>query len=304
MNNANRFITRVHDTDIHWVELGQGRPLVLLHGLHDSHRTWRRVGPALARGRRVIMPDLPGHGLSARPDASYELGWYAQVMGAWLDALHLDDVDVVGHSFGGGLAQYLLFEHRARIRRLGLIAAGGLGTEVGLGLRLISLAGLVERVGQPFLGPATKIVMRSMGGFFDPEDVAWLSWVNSMPGSAMALGRTVRDVIDWRGQKRRFVDHASALGELPPVALYWGDRDGVIPVAHARAFESLVDGAAVTHFPGCGHFPQHERAEELAAALGLFIEAPSPRAAGIRATSRPAPRPASSSDLPPPMAPH
>jgi pimeloyl-ACP methyl ester carboxylesterase len=286
MNNAKRFITRVHDTDIHWAELGEGRPLVLLHGLHDSHRTWRRVGPALARNRRVLMPDLPGHGLSARPDASYELAWYAQVMGAWFDALGLEDADVVGHSFGGGLAQYLVLERRARIRRLGLVAAGGLGSEVGFGLRLISLAGLVEHLGQPFLGPATRIVMRTMGGFFDPDDIAWLSWVNSMPGSAMALGRTVRDVIDWRGQKRRFVDHAGAMGALPPVALYWGDRDGVIPVAHALAFEALVDGAAVTHFPGCGHFPQHERAEELAAALGEFIEAPLLRPAGLRVGAR------------------
>jgi pimeloyl-ACP methyl ester carboxylesterase len=74
-----------------------------------------------------------------------------------------------------------------------------------------------------------------------------------------------------------------ALGALPPVALYWGDRDGVIPVAHARAFESLVDTAMVTHFPGCGHFPQHERASELVTALGEFIDAPELPATGLRA---------------------
>jgi hypothetical protein len=67
----------------------------------------------------------------------------------------------------------------------------------------------------------------------------------------MALGRTIRNVIDGRSQKRLFADHAGAPGALPPVALYRGDRDGVIPVAHARAFDSLVggwmDGAVVTH---------------------------------------------------------
>lgn len=48
--------------------------------------------------------DLPGHGLSGRPDASYTLRWYAHIMARWFEALHLDTVDVVGHSFGGGVA--------------------------------------------------------------------------------------------------------------------------------------------------------------------------------------------------------
>jgi pimeloyl-ACP methyl ester carboxylesterase len=61
--------TTVMDTMIAWGELGAGEPLVLLHGITDSHRTWRRVAPLLAARYRVPMPDLPGHGYSARPDA-------------------------------------------------------------------------------------------------------------------------------------------------------------------------------------------------------------------------------------------
>src|SRR5262245_26238949 len=122
-----RFFANVEGVELHWAEQGQGRPLVLLHGLSDSHRTWRPVVPALAARRRVITPDLPGHGLSSRPDASYELSWYAAVIGAWMDALDLDGIDLVGHSYGGGVAQQLLLERGARVRRLGLVAAGGLG---------------------------------------------------------------------------------------------------------------------------------------------------------------------------------
>ena len=72
-------ITPANGTTIAWSEAGDvtARPLILLHGLGDSHRTWRRVAPILAERYRVLMPDLPGHGLSGRPDATYTLDWYA-----------------------------------------------------------------------------------------------------------------------------------------------------------------------------------------------------------------------------------
>src|SRR5580700_7548585 len=93
---------------LHWLELGEagGRsPVVLLHGLNDAHFTWRRIAPDLARDRLVLVPDLPGHGLSERPDASYDLAWYAGVIAQWIEGLKLEQVDIVGHSLGGGIAQ-------------------------------------------------------------------------------------------------------------------------------------------------------------------------------------------------------
>jgi hypothetical protein len=69
---------------LHWMEAGEGPPIVLLHGIFDSHRTWLELAPALARERRVLMLDLPGQGLSARPDENYALHWYAQLVGTWM----------------------------------------------------------------------------------------------------------------------------------------------------------------------------------------------------------------------------
>src|SRR5687768_2691179 len=102
--------TKQGDTELHWVERGRGRPLVLLHGLADSHRTWLPFARAFP-DRRVLMLDLPGHGLSGRPDAPYTPEWYAEVLGAWWDELGLEDVDLVGHSYGGALAQTLMLTH-------------------------------------------------------------------------------------------------------------------------------------------------------------------------------------------------
>jgi pimeloyl-ACP methyl ester carboxylesterase len=96
---------------------------VLLHGLSDSYSSWMHLVPWLAQDRRVLVPDLPGHGLSARPDASYELKWYAHMMARWLESRGLESVDVVGHSFGGGVALMMLPECRRRIRRLILVSS-------------------------------------------------------------------------------------------------------------------------------------------------------------------------------------
>ena len=134
--------TNVAGVKIHWAEAGTATfatPVVLLHGLQDCHLTWMRVASSLARSRRVLMPDLPGHGLSERPDAAYDLPWYARVTGAWLKAIGLAKADVVGHSLGGGIAQMLLLESRDRIRRMVLAASGGLGREITLLLRLASM---------------------------------------------------------------------------------------------------------------------------------------------------------------------
>jgi pimeloyl-ACP methyl ester carboxylesterase len=159
-------VARVGEVELHWAEAGTGRPLVLLHGLCDSHRTWFPVAPALARSRRVLMLDLAGHGESSRPNASYSLEWHATLVAAWLEKLGLEEVDLVGHSYGGGVAQWMLLEHRKRIRRLALEASGGLGREVGPSLRWASFPFFVERFGQPFMALGTTRALNAAGAAF------------------------------------------------------------------------------------------------------------------------------------------
>jgi pimeloyl-ACP methyl ester carboxylesterase len=280
----------VEDVWVHWAEQGKssGRPpLVLLHGLNDCHRTWRQLAPQLAHGSRVLMPDLPGHGLSGRPDASYELDWYARIMERWLDEVGIARTDLVGHSFGGGVALAMLLRCPRRIRRLVLVSSGGLGREIAVPLRLASLPLVVERLGQPFMGPCTRLVLRALkatGDALSSEDIARLSAMNAQSGSARAFARTVHDVIDWRGQRRSFFQRAHELSTLPPIAVFWGDRDPVIPFSHAEAFEKCVNGVHVTRFAACGHYPHHERPDAFVAALHDFLGAPHVPAARLRRT--------------------
>jgi pimeloyl-ACP methyl ester carboxylesterase len=228
------------------------------------------------------MPDLQGHGLSGRPDASYSLAWHARVISGWIAALGIDVFDLIGHSFGGGIAQWLLLDHLRQVRRLGLIAAGGLGREVSLGLRLASLPYVLELFGQPLMAFGTHIGMRAAGGIPSDEEITHLKLMNARPGTARAVARTVRDVINWRGQRRHFLDRAQELEDLPPTALYWGDRDKVIPFAHALEMESLIEGATITRFNGVGHFPHHERPMQMVAALTAFLDAENVNRARLR----------------------
>jgi pimeloyl-ACP methyl ester carboxylesterase len=262
---------------------------VLLHGVCDSHRTWLKIAPALARSRRVLMPDLPGHGLSDRPDAPYTVEWHAATVGAWIDALGLRSFDLVGHSFGGGVAQMLLLTHGERVRRLALVASGGLGREVAFGLRLWSLFESAERLAQPFVAPSTRLAIASLLPETGPEDVAFWTWFNAMPGTGLALSRTVRSAIDWSGQKLQFLDHAEELAhQLPPIALFWGERDQIIPVEHGVETAALFERAPLTRFPSCGHWPQQEQPLAFAEALEQFLDAPWARRTRLRGAA-PAP---------------
>ncbi len=262
------FRRRVEGVLLHWVEFGPtsrkpfGKtPVVLLHGLNDSHLTWRQIAPELARNRRVLVLDLPGHGHSDRPDAGYELAWYARIVAGWIEVLGLEpreQVDIVGHSFGGGIALMLLEVCRPRIRRLVLAAPGGLGKEIIFLLRLASIPWVVERFGQPFMALGTRLALRRWRGKLPIGHIAELSAMNSRRGTARAFGRTAHGLMNWSGQRHSFYRHAHEIADLPPIAVLWGDRDAVLPIAHGKALVQGMEGVTFTELTGCGHYLHHD----------------------------------------------
>ena len=261
-------------TSIAWSEMGAGDPLVLIHGFQQSHRNWRRVAPRLAEGFHVLMPDLPGHGLSGRPDAPYTLTWYALTISAWMEAIGVPSAHVCGHSFGGGIAQWMLLDHRRRVDRLALVAPGGLGREAGMGLRFATF---------PLLGRAlTPLVIRyclpfvvrhaaATFGHVEPEEVEHAAAMNRIPGTDRAFQRSVRGVINLLGQHVRTLDRVQEVASLPPIALFWGEDDSIIPVRHGRdAFKGFT-GVTLTTYPDSGHFPHLDVPFEFARDLRAFL---------------------------------
>lgn len=261
-------------TAIAWSEMGAGYPLVLLHGFQESHRTWRRVAPRLAESFRVLMPDLPGHGLSGRPDAPYTLTWYARTVSAWMGAIGVEMAHVCGHSFGGGIAQQILLDHRTRVDRLALVAPGGLGREAGMGLRFVTMPWLgrvltpfVIRYFLPFVARHARVTFAHT----EPDEVERAAAMNRIPGTDRAFQRSVEGVINLSGQRVRTVDRVREVASLPPIALFWGEDDPIIPVKHGRrAFKGSI-GVTLTTYPGSGHFPHLDLPLELARDLREFL---------------------------------
>jgi pimeloyl-ACP methyl ester carboxylesterase len=280
------------EVTLHWTEVGQGPPLLLLHGLNDSHRTWREIWPRLP-GRRVLMLDLPGHGMSNRPDAPYTLDWNATQVARFIEHLDLRNLDLVGHSYGGGVAQWLLLKCRPRIRRLALLSSGGLGREVYPWLRLASVPFVIEAFGQHFMAPIAGFAMSRATTSDARAEIDLLASYLRQPGSARAFSRTVRDVIRWRGQTRSIFDRIEEVDELPPMRLFWGTRDTILPIAQGTALADLLENCDLIRFKGRGHFVQWEEPVEFARALQAFLDFPSapparlkPHAMQSRASAR------------------
>jgi pimeloyl-ACP methyl ester carboxylesterase len=261
------------EVTLHWTEVGEGPPVLLLHGLNDSHRTWREIWPRLP-GRRALMLDVPGHGMSSRPDAPYTLDWNATQVARFIEHLDLRNLDVVGHSYGGGVAQWLLLKCRPRIRRLALLSSGGLGREVYPWLRLASVPFLIEAFGQRWMAPIAGFAMAWVTTSDAQAEIALLASYLRQPGSARAFSRTVRDVIRWRGQTRNLFDRIADIDELPPMRLFWGVRDTILPISQGIAIAALLENCELISFENRGHFVHWEEPEELASALRAFLDSP------------------------------
>ena len=277
--------TAVLGTTIAWGEMGDGPPLVLLHGLLDSHRTWRRAAPLLARQYRVLMPDMPGNGYSGRPDAPYTLTWNAHVIAEWMAAVGVEKAHVCGHSYGGGVSQWMVLEQRARIDRLALVSAGGLGRQVAIGMRFASfpffgrkLTPLVLRHGLP------RVLTYLSGtlGHMEPEEQKRFVEMIRIPGTDRAFQRTLEGVINFFGQYMQTEQRADEVDDMPPIALFWGKKDPIIPVRHGWDTLARSENITLTTYEKCGHYPHLDVPESFARDLMDFLSDPARTSARIR----------------------
>jgi pimeloyl-ACP methyl ester carboxylesterase len=221
------------------------------------------------------MVDLPGHGLSSRPDAPYTLDWYAETMLRWLDALGIGKAHVVGHSYGGGVAQWMVLRQRERIDRLALVAPGGLGREVHFGLRLSAFPFLGRWLTQPLMYLGTHLLMR-LGTVaregLDTREIELHARMNAQPGTGRAFHRTVSSCMGLFGQRVQAWDRVHEVESIPPLALFWGERDRILPIAQAHRARERIEGTAFFGYPGVGHFVQLEASERFADELLGFLD--------------------------------
>ncbi|UXY23123.1 alpha/beta hydrolase [Streptomyces cynarae] len=243
---------------------GQGPALVLVHGIGDSSATWADLIPDLARTHTVLAPDLLGHGASDKPRADYSVAAYANGVRDLLTTLGIESATLVGHSLGGGVAMQFAYQFPERTERLILVSAGGVGREVNPVLRAASLPGAHLMLAALRL-PGMRLnlglfarLMRLLDTDLGQDAAELLTLVDALPDatSRSAFIRTLRAVVDWRGQAVTMLDRCY-LTEGMPTLLIWGDRDGVVPVRHAHRAHEAMPGSRLEIFEGAGHFPFH-----------------------------------------------
>lgn len=260
--NAAGIETNYHDQ-------GQGEPVLLLHGSGpgvSAWANWRLTLPALAESRRVIAPDIVGFGFTERPEGiEYTPDqWVRHAVGI-LDALELEQVDLVGNSFGGGLALRLALEHPERVRKLALMGAVSLPFELTEGL---------DRVWGYEPSPENMRALIELFAYdqsLASDDLADLRHrASTRPGVQEAYAAM------FPAPRQRWVDLLASsedeLARLPNETLIvHGREDRVIPVAVSERAFRLIDRAQLHLFGRCGHWVQIEHARRFNALLADFL---------------------------------
>lgn len=268
----------IHGQPVTYHRMGEGPPILLVHGITSSSRTWKSVMPRLAANHTVIAPDLLGHGRSAKPQGDYSLGAYASGMRDLLIALDIPKATVVGHSLGGGIAMQFGYQFPDRVSRLVLVDTGGIGREVSPALRAAALPGaelVLPLLFTPTLHDAGLKVRNFFAGIgvrgsADVEGVAEGFASLTKADARRAFLHTVRSVIDPAGQRVSAADRLYLTGEIPSL-IVWGEKDRIIPVAHAALAHELMPGSRLEIFPGAGHFPFNDDPDRFVGLIEEFI---------------------------------
>lgn len=266
------------DLRLAYRELGEGPPVLLLHGWPTSSYLWRDVMPAIAEaGNRAIAPDLPGYGGSSKPPgAKYDFAMYDAALDGFLDALGIDTTALAVHDVGGPIGLHWAVHRPERVTKLVL-----LNTLVYPEFDEMAVK-FVETLSTP--GPREQLV--------SPAGLEF-SMKFGLADESNLTEETLAAVIEPFGTdaaRRALADAGIGLDESgfeeiarllrtafadTPVRIVYGEQDRILPTVAetmARVKRDLPQ-AEVTSLPGVGHFLQEEAAERIGDLLAAFLRA-------------------------------
>jgi pimeloyl-ACP methyl ester carboxylesterase len=286
------FTVSLHGDDFHYVKVGSGPVLVLIHGILGSRRDWEQLVSLLERDFTVIAPDLLGHGDSAKPRGDYTLGGHAGRLRDLLDMLGVRRATLVGHSLGGGVAMQFAWLFPERCERLVLVSSGGLGRDISPILRAPTLPGaewVLPLISAPWLLRRGELLVGTLGrlGLRSGPDLQelWRGYISLGDAEVRrAFLATIRTVVDPGGQTVSALERLPALTDIPTLVV-WGARDRLIPVAHGVAAQQAIPGSRLEVFEEAGHSPHLSDPSRFAALLREFV-ATTPTPAGDRVDGR------------------
>jgi pimeloyl-ACP methyl ester carboxylesterase len=263
------------------LSVGQGEPVLFVHGSPNTCATW--AGLAARLGRRCLLLERPGAGLSP-PRVWRDYRREVVVMlESVLDALGLDQIDVVGSSFGGLYAYYLAIDAPHRVRSLVQTSgpAGPPGLPMPSIFRLLSVLPLVPGA-RSFVPRPDAEGARGMyrdighGPAIARGDIAdaWFPWYSALLGhtdTMVNLCHEVRAIASPLGYRRgRAPSEAEISGLAMPVLYLWGSADPFGTCEQGRALAALTPRAEFECFEGVGHLPWMDVPDAVAERMRAF----------------------------------
>ncbi len=262
-----RFI-QVKDRTIHYIQAGQGKPLVLVHGFAGSTYTWRYLIPLLAQHNTVYALDLLGFGLSDKPvDANYNLRAQGQLVIDFIDALKLAPVELVGHSMGGVIVSCAAVQAPKKIDKLVVMDAG-------------FYHGGPPAFTKHLFFPFDILMARS----FYTKGTRSRSLLNSYYNKALITDELIENYL----RPARTPHAADALASMMskssgesyegistsitvPTLLIWARNDAPIPLSDGERLQREIKGSKLVVVDKSGHMIQEEQPQQVAAAIESFL---------------------------------
>jgi len=262
---------------VHYVDEGQGPPVLMLHGEPTWSYLYRKMIPPIARRYRAVAPDYVGFGRSDKwtEVEKYTFEVHYRVLEAFIEALDLREITVVVQDWGGPLGLRFATQHRERMARLVILNTGLFSEAVVIPEGMLAWREYAMQTPDLPVGSivqqalynrdlATEEVVRAYDAPFpDPESKAGArAFPAIIPISAEAPGA------------REMMATLEALARWDkPALVMFSDQDPIFPVAAGHRFQGLIPGARFKVIEGAGHFLQEEKGEAIAAEMLAFMEA-------------------------------
>ena len=239
---------------VRYREVGSGPAVVMIHGYGASLESWAAVAPTVGAHHRVIALDLKGFGWTSRPDGDYSPAAQAELIWHVLDKLGVDDVAIVGHSWGTSVALSMAVAHPERTRRVALYDAYVYDDQVPSFFRWAQHSGIGELLFGLFYDE--RIEDRAPLAFYDERWVTQAR-VDRVDRDLDRPGTTAAALAVVRGH--HFADlHKKLVGFAKPVLLLWGAQDQVTPIGYAHRLVNELANAKLDVYEHCGHIPMVE----------------------------------------------
>ncbi len=258
------------------VDIGEGPPLVFVHGLSGNWQNWLLQLPEFSRDHRCVAVDLPGFGESPMPAEKITISGYGRWLDALFDVLEIEAAAVVGNSMGGFIAAETAIKFPHRVERLVLVSAAGLSVERQRSDTLQRTLEVFENIGQlvaaRFFAKAGWFVRR-------PRGRRALFWFAMAHPDEMPPALAAEQIAG--ANKPGFVAALDALTSYPirnrigdircPTLIVWGRKDMLVPLEDAYEFDRLIPDSRLIVFEDTGHVPMIERPERFNADLRAFL---------------------------------